>query len=246
MPEVLLSRVQLFATPWTVAPPGNHLSHQGSSYILVWTSLLASWFFWVGWSDESMGTLGTWWGKSGGGGGTLDSKQWWNGRSSLLEQATRSSLLLGTSHILLCPNVNSLLFSRPLSTLIVPTPHNLWCKFFLQKHSGTDYPVPCAHCWLPQACVWFLSPLWSGDRPCSYCFRRSPGLCPVDTQAESHVLSSSRCCQLMRFPSPSSLQPTRCWSMEKPWPSTTSRGIWRWSFPSEKYAWPGGKGGGAG
>ena len=113
-------------------------------YILVWTSLLASWFFWVGWSDESMGTLGTWWGKSGGGGGTLGSKQWWNGRSSLLEQATRSSLLLGTSHILLCPNVNSLLFAPPLSTLIMPTPHNFWWKFFLQKHSGTDYP--CALC----------------------------------------------------------------------------------------------------
>ena len=69
--EVLLSRAQLFAAPWTVAPPGNRLSHQGSSYILVWTSLLASWFFWVGWSEESMGTLGTRWGESGGGRGHL-------------------------------------------------------------------------------------------------------------------------------------------------------------------------------
>ena len=73
--------------------------------------------------------------------GTLGSKQRWNGRSSLLEQATRSSLPLGTSHVLLCSDLDSLLFALPWSTLIMPTPHSLWWKFFLQKHSGTDYPL---------------------------------------------------------------------------------------------------------
>lgn len=62
----------------------------------------------------------------------------------------------------------------------------------------------------------------------------------------SHALSSHRCCLQMRSPSPSSLRPTRCWSMEKPWPSTTSRGIWRWSFPSERCGQAGSVGAGRG
>ena len=136
-------------------------------------------------------------------------------------------------------NLNFLISALPLSTLVMPTPYTSGGSSSSWKRSGTNHPLGCAHLATPRLCP---SPLWPGDRSCPYyplfvtsTLPGAPCLCQLMPRLNlSPDLSSCRCCLQMRSPSPSSLQPTRCWSMEKLWPSTTSRGIWRLNFPSER------------